>query len=335
MLSMCATHDVRQGRISIDRWHYQTIYISKPEKCTKLSALRADLFALRAEDPSMHAVVFTHVIVSHRNIVSMLKDAGFEVCESLGSTAATARCYSRISGVGRATQRRCKSLRRDNADRLGWHHSHRRLARLPHGPCFDPGAPPPHFYGPPSASYQPTSPEHIVPTCHDASSVYIGATLRWLPQRWRCAGRIHRLGQTKDVLVKRFAFRNSEDNIIQLHAAIKAGTIQSSTVTSRPAECASSTAELASCGGRRVKREKPNTPTQPAQDSSGTHSPARSGLGGCVASLRYTLSRSGTVSGVSTYTPRYRTVSCPRIMSLGASELGILLYDDASRVPPR
>ena len=42
----------------------------------------------------------------------------------------------------------------------------------------------------------------------------------------QAAGRIHRLGQTKDVLVKRFAFRNSlEDNIIQLHAAIKAGTI--------------------------------------------------------------------------------------------------------------
>lgn len=41
------------------------------------------------------------------------------------------------------------------------------------------------------------------------------------------AGRIHRLGQTKDVLIKRFAFRNTiEDNIIQLHGAIKAGTVK-------------------------------------------------------------------------------------------------------------
>lgn len=42
----------------------------------------------------------------------------------------------------------------------------------------------------------------------------------------QAAGRIHRLGQTKDVLIKRFAFRRSlEDNIIQLHAAIEAGTV--------------------------------------------------------------------------------------------------------------
>lgn len=42
----------------------------------------------------------------------------------------------------------------------------------------------------------------------------------------QAAGRIHRLGQTKDVLIKRFAFRRSlDDAIIQLHAAIKAGSV--------------------------------------------------------------------------------------------------------------
>jgi SWI/SNF-related matrix-associated actin-dependent regulator of chromatin subfamily A3 len=43
----------------------------------------------------------------------------------------------------------------------------------------------------------------------------------------QAAGRIHRLGQTKDVLVKRFAFRNSLDaNIIALHAKIANGSVK-------------------------------------------------------------------------------------------------------------
>ena len=61
--------------------------------------------------------------------------------------------------------------------------------------------------------------------CRDASSTD-PVVPRATATEVQAAGRIHRLGQTKDVLIKRFAFRNSlEDNIIQLHAAIKAGTI--------------------------------------------------------------------------------------------------------------
>ena len=42
----------------------------------------------------------------------------------------------------------------------------------------------------------------------------------------QAAGRIHRLGQDKGVLIKRFAFRDSlEHNITKLHDAIKAGTV--------------------------------------------------------------------------------------------------------------
>jgi SNF2 family DNA or RNA helicase len=41
----------------------------------------------------------------------------------------------------------------------------------------------------------------------------------------QAAGRIHRLGQTKDVLIKRMAFRNSVDETVcQLHDKIRAGT---------------------------------------------------------------------------------------------------------------
>ena len=43
----------------------------------------------------------------------------------------------------------------------------------------------------------------------------------------QAAGRIYRLGQTKDVLVTRFVYRDSiEENIVRLHEAINAGTVK-------------------------------------------------------------------------------------------------------------
>lgn len=43
----------------------------------------------------------------------------------------------------------------------------------------------------------------------------------------QAAGRIHRLGQTKDVLITRFVFRDSvEEHIVKLHEAIAAGRVQ-------------------------------------------------------------------------------------------------------------
>ena len=42
----------------------------------------------------------------------------------------------------------------------------------------------------------------------------------------QAAGRIHRLGQTKDVLVKKLCYKNSIDGaIVKLHEKIRAGTI--------------------------------------------------------------------------------------------------------------
>lgn len=41
------------------------------------------------------------------------------------------------------------------------------------------------------------------------------------------AGRIHRLGQLKDVLVRRLCFRGTiEERIVELHNAVKAGTVK-------------------------------------------------------------------------------------------------------------
>lgn len=54
----------------------------------------------------------------------------------------------------------------------------------------------------------------------------------------QAAGRIHRLGQEKEVLIRRFAFAGTvEESILALHAALKAGTL--------------SKRELQDCGGAR------------------------------------------------------------------------------------
>ena len=43
----------------------------------------------------------------------------------------------------------------------------------------------------------------------------------------QAAGRIHRLGQKRDVLITRFVYRDSiEENIVRLHESIAAGTVQ-------------------------------------------------------------------------------------------------------------
>ena len=69
-------------------------YIADPDKCTKLSALRADLRALRLHDRSMHAVVFTHVAVTHLAVVEMLRADAFHVYEFSGATKITERHQS-------------------------------------------------------------------------------------------------------------------------------------------------------------------------------------------------------------------------------------------------
>ena len=48
----------------------------------------------------------------------------------------------------------------------------------------------------------------------------------------QAAGRIHRLGQTKDVLIKRFAFRDSlDERVCKLHTEIVSGRIKTENET--------------------------------------------------------------------------------------------------------
>ena len=46
-------------------------------------------------------------------------------------------------------------------------------------------------------------------------------------QEVQAAGRIHRLGQTRDVFITRYAFKDSiEEAVIELHGKIKSGEIK-------------------------------------------------------------------------------------------------------------
>mmetsp|Transcript_85151 Transcript_85151/g.170097 ORF Transcript_85151/g.170097 Transcript_85151/m.170097 type:complete len:98 (+) Transcript_85151:255-548(+) len=49
-------------------------------------------------------------------------------------------------------------------------------------------------------------------------------------QELQAAGRIHRLGQSKEILIKRFAFKDTvETALLALHEAIRAGDIKIAT----------------------------------------------------------------------------------------------------------
>ena len=59
-----------------------------------------------------------------------------------------------------------------------------------------------------------------------ANRVYLFEPALDPAQEVQAAGRIHRLGQTKEVLIKRFAFKKSiEEAVLDLHGKIKDGTV--------------------------------------------------------------------------------------------------------------
>jgi len=167
-------------------------YTADPDKCTKLAALRTDLRALRCEDPSMHAVVFTHVAATHFSVVAMLRADHFHVCEFTGSTDIKLR-HKTIRDFQASGQARTKEAK-----------------------VF--------------VITMRTGAVGITLTA--ATRVYLMEPSLDPAMEVQAAGRIHRLGQSKDVLIKRFAFRDSLDaNICELHEQMKRGPSSGVAVT--------------------------------------------------------------------------------------------------------
>ena len=156
------------------------------ERCTKLHALVADLDALRAAAPSTHAVVFTHYVEVHRTVVQLLRRRGYEVFEVSGT----------VDMGTRAEQ----------------------IRAFQHGAGASASRARVFVFTVKLGS--------VGLTLTAATRVYLMEPAFDPSCEVQIAGRIHRLGQSKDVLIKKFAFRDSiEENICKLHDEIRAGRI--------------------------------------------------------------------------------------------------------------
>ena len=159
----------------------------KTAMCTKLRALLTDLQALKRADPQCHAVVFTHHVASHKAVATMLEAAGgFGVCGFMGSTSAEKRHQT------------IREFQASGENRTGGAKVF--VVTIKTGAV--------------GITLTAATRVYLLEPCYDPAA------------EAQAAGRIHRLGQVNDVLIKRLVFRDSiEARIVEMHAAIKAGTV--------------------------------------------------------------------------------------------------------------
>ena len=167
---------------------YERVLALHPSQLTKFKALLTDLQALRTSDAHMHAVVFTSSVPCHDALVPLLKEKKFVVCGFKGGDSATKRDES-IRKFQSSLDNRSKAK--------------------------------------PTVFVVTTKAGAVGVTLTAASRVYMMEPALDPAAEAQAAGRVHRLGQTKDVLIKRFAFKQSLDaQIIALHEEIKKGNIK-------------------------------------------------------------------------------------------------------------
>ena len=177
-------------------------YTANVEQCTKLRALRDDLRALRAADPTCSCVVFTHHREMHSEIVKMLK-ADDSSPAAPGQPRAPKRPPMRVYEMDGSTD---ATKRHDAVREFQFRGSSDKAAKVL-VVTLRIGA--------------------VGMTLTGASRVYIMEPAFNPAVEVQAAGRIHRLGQSKSVLIKRFAFRQSlDEQIIRLHGALAAGRVQ-------------------------------------------------------------------------------------------------------------
>jgi len=167
---------------------YNFEYFPKTFFCTKLRALRDDLLQLRTLEPSCSAVIFTQHRESHAHITKMLQIevSAFKIFEIHGATSAALR-----HAAVRAFQ--------------GGTDAHRKCAKV---------------------LVTTVRVGSVGMTLTGASRVYLMEPSFDPAAEAQAAGRIHRLGQIKDVHIKRFVFRDSlDERICALHDALRSGSV--------------------------------------------------------------------------------------------------------------
>jgi hypothetical protein len=190
-------------------------YQPRLERCTKLNALMADLEALRRTDPSMRAVVFTHYLEVQAAVVACLEGTGFQVYKVSGMTDIAARAkmirsFQEGGGTAGASGGGASGSGASGGGASGGGASG--------GGASGGGAPKVFVFTVKLGS--------VGLTLTAATRVYLLEPAFDPAAEAQMAGRIHRLGQSRQVLIKKFAFRNSiDENIVTLHERIKHGQI--------------------------------------------------------------------------------------------------------------
>jgi SNF2 family DNA or RNA helicase len=156
-----------------------------------------DLEQLRATEPALHAVVFTHHLDAYAAITKRLAEAGFVVCGFTGGVSA---------------KERHRSIRefQESAEACVAHAKGAKKAKV---------TPPKVFVATMKAG-------NVGMTLTAATRVYLMEPCLDPSMEVQAAGRIHRLGQTKEVFVKKLCYKHSLDGaIVHLHKELSAGTL--------------------------------------------------------------------------------------------------------------
>ena len=164
-------------------------------KLTKLNYLITDLKALRVKEPNMHCVVFTHNKGGYYMIKKALENEGL-VTEGFTSDDTPSRRSKSI----RDFQDSIKAVE-EGRETKGGSVAKVFVATMKIG--------------------------NVGITLTAATRVYLFEPCIDIATEVQAAGRIHRLGQTKNVLVKRLVFNNSiESRIDEVHEEIKKGNLE-------------------------------------------------------------------------------------------------------------
>ena len=226
----------------------------EPNECAKVRVLLDDLGALRVKEPCLHAVVFTHHQTTYNLLTAVLRAHHYTVCgfkggdkpqdrhatirafqASVDATKASCGCASSSNAkmpkseakVFVATMKVINSRERVRDTRL----LRQALWLLPavwlllDAYCASPTpTPKPH---PVRLSFV-SQVGNVGITLTAATRVYLFEPCLDPQMEMQAAGRIHRLGQTKDVLVKRLVYRASIEvtlwtrfPAVQLHQACR------------------------------------------------------------------------------------------------------------------
>ena len=179
-------------------YHKAKEYRPRPGELTKCKRLVADLVALQAEEPDFHAVVFTQYDEMQRTLVEAVKTAS--------------RSGGELSAGGKAPALRIFEFNKKTAPTT----RHKRIAEFqnssaPGGRVF--------IFTVATAA--------VGITLTAATRVYLMEPMADPAQEVQAAGRIHRLGQTQDIFIRRYCFRDSiEEAVCAMHEQIRRGAFR-------------------------------------------------------------------------------------------------------------